>query len=142
MPKRYKRKKQRNFKRLFTIVAIPILVLILSLAWIWKSNQVKENYANMKKLEVQKSNLIAENMRLKASLMDLKSISQIDKIVTVVYGLTQNVSGRLILSDPVTRAKKIDKLNFAGDGEMPDWLENAVVGSGRVRAEEPKDSGD
>jgi hypothetical protein len=123
-------------------VSVPIFVLILSLAWIWKSNQVKENYAAMKKLETQKTNLIAENLRLRAGLMDLKSLSEINKVVTTLFGLTQNVSARLFLSDPVDPEKKYDKINFAVEKDIPDWLETAVTGSDHVKAETPKESGE
>jgi len=142
MPRGYKRRNRRNYRRLFTIVSVPIFVLILSLAWIWKSNQVKENYAAMKKLETQKTNLIAENLRLRAGLMDLKSLSEINKVVTTLFGLTQNVSARLFLSDPVDPEKKYDKINFAVEKDIPDWLETAVTGSDHVKAETPKESGE
>ncbi len=114
------------------------MVLVLALAWVWKSNMVKENYAAMKRLETEKANLIAENMRLRAALMDSKSLSEIGKIVSAEYGLTQNVSERIFLSDPVKRDKKESKIQFASDRSIPDWLETAVMGTDRVNAESLK----
>ncbi len=70
--------------------------------------------------------------------MDLKSITRINEIVTKDFGLTQNVSQRRFLSDPVSKEKVDTKLGFALKTKCPDWLENAVVGSGRVRAETQK----
>ena len=115
------------------------MVLGLALAWVWKSNQVKDHYKLVKKLETQRADLISENMRLRAELTDLKSLSQINSVVTKRFGLTQNVSERIFLTDPVTPVKNRSKTEFAGDIDMPDWLETAVTGSGRVRAEPAKD---
>jgi hypothetical protein len=120
------------------IAGFVIVVMTLSIAWVWKSNQVKEYYAQMKRLETDKTNMITENMQLRASLMDLKSITRIDEIVTKDFGLTQNVSHRQFLQDPVIKDKIESKLAFASDDKIPDWLEDAVVGSGRVRAETQK----
>jgi hypothetical protein len=112
---------------------------MLALVWVWKSNQVKDYYAKMRRLEIEKKDLISENMRLRANLLDLKSLSQISKVVTEQYGLTQNVSQRIFISDPVTPEKKQSKLEFVGDmKDVPDWLDNAISGSGRVRAESKK----
>jgi hypothetical protein len=116
-------------------------ILMLALVWVWKSNQVKDYYAKMRRLEIEKKDIISENMRLRGSLMDLKSLSQISKVVTQEYGLTQNVSERIFVMDPVTPEKKQSKLAFAGDmKDVPDWLDNAISGSGRVRAESEKDT--
>jgi hypothetical protein len=120
------------------IASIVVIVMTLSIAWVWKSNQVKEYYAQMKRLETDKTNMITENMQIRASLMDLKSISRIDEIVTSDFGLTQDVSRRRFLPDPVTKDKIESKLAFASEDKIPDWLEDAVVGSGRVRAETQK----
>ena len=84
--------------------------------------------------------MITENMRLRAGLMDLKSISHINAIATEELGLTQEVSQRIFLADPVEPEKIESRTQFVIDTEIPDWLENAIVGSGRVRAESRKDS--
>jgi hypothetical protein len=122
------------------IASVVVMVMALSIAWVWKSNQVKEYYSMMKRLETDKTNMIAENTQLRAALMDMKSITRINEIVTKDFGLTQNVSQRMFLSDPVSREKVESKLNFAVETDIPDWLENAVVGSGRVRAETRKNN--
>jgi hypothetical protein len=120
------------------IAGFVIVVMSLCIAWVWKSNQVKEYYAQMKRLETDKTNMITENMQIRASLMDLKSITRIGEIVTKDFGLTQNVSHRQFLQDPVIKDKIESKLVFASEDKIPDWLEDAVVGSGRVRAETQK----
>ena len=114
--------------------------MTLALAWVWKSNQVKEYYSIMRKLETEKMNLISENTRLRANLMDLKSLSQVDLVVTTKFGLTQDVSRRIFFDDPVKTEKK-NRANFAAEPEIPGWLEDAVIGSGRVRAESRRDKG-
>jgi hypothetical protein len=138
MPKGYKRKHRKNPKRLIAISIIPLMILGLALLWVWKSNMVKEYSAAAKKLETDRGNLVAENMRIRADLLDIKSISQINSVVTKEYGLTQNVSKRIFLSDPVPHEKGDSKINFVGNNDIPDWLETAVMGSGSVRAESEK----
>jgi hypothetical protein len=133
------RKKKRNVRRIVVIALIPIIPLGLALTWVWKSNQIKDHYKHLKKLETERANLISENMRLRTELTDLKSLSRVNAVVTREFGLTQNVSERIFLADPVKREKKPGKLEFAGDMVVPDWLETAVVGSGRILAEEPED---
>jgi hypothetical protein len=118
---------------------VPLLVLALALLWIWKSNEVKAYYATKKKLETEKVGMIAENARLRGQLMDLKSISAIDKIVTEQFGLTQNVARRIIITDPVPTEKTDDKLNFASTKpDLTDWLEDIVANSSKVMADSPK----
>jgi hypothetical protein len=141
MPRGY-RKKKRNIGRIFALAIIPASALLLALSWVWKSNQVKDYYKELKELETERTNLISENMRLRANLMDLKSLSNINAVVTERFGLTQSVSQRIFLADPVEPRKSENKSGFAGDIEIPDWLENAVIGSGRIRAEQPADSGE
>jgi hypothetical protein len=138
MPRGYKRKNRKNPKRLIAISIIPLMILGLALLWVWKSNMVKEYSAAAKKLETDRANLVAENMRIRADLLDIKSISQINSVVTKEYGLTQNVSQRIFISDPVPPEKEASKVNFAGNDDIPDWLETAVMGSGSVRAESNK----
>jgi hypothetical protein len=138
MPRGYRRKRRRNYRGLLKIAGIVVVVMALAIAWVWKSNQVKEYYAKAKRLETDKTNMVAENTQLRAALMDLKSISHIDDIATKEFGLTQNVSERHFLPDPVSKEKIDLKLNFASEDKIPDWLEDAVVGSGRVRAETQK----
>ncbi len=38
--------------------------MTLAIAWVWKSNQVKEYYSRMKRLETDKTNMIAENTQI------------------------------------------------------------------------------
>ena len=123
------------------VTLIPAVALGLALSWVWKSNQVKDYYKRLKKLETERVDLISENMRFRAALVDLKSLSRIHAVVTREFGLTQNVSERIFLADPVKPEKRQSKIDFAGEMEMPDWLETAVIGSGRIRAEQPADSG-
>ena len=119
--------------------AVPLLILALALLWIWKSNEVKACYSTKKKLEAEKAVIIAENARLKGQLMDLKSISAIDKIVTEQFGLTQNVARRIIITDPVPIEKVDNKLNFASNKpDLTDWLEDIVANSSKVMADSPK----
>jgi hypothetical protein len=140
MQRGYKRKRRRSSRRAFTLFAAALIIMSLALLWVWKSNQVKDYYAKMKLLETERTNLIAENMRLQASLQDLKSLSAINKVVTSRFGLTQNVSQRIFLSDPVAKNREPSKLELVGDEkDLPDWIDNAVFGSGRVRAESEKD---
>ena len=112
--------------------------MALAIAWVWKSNQVKEYYAKVKRLETDKTNMITENTQLHAALMDLKSLSRIDEIATKNFGLTLDVSERHFLADPVSKDKFDNKLIFASEDKIPEWLEEAIVGSGRVRAETQK----
>lgn len=103
---------------------------------VWKSNQVKDYYARMRRLEIERGNYIAENARLHANLLELKSIASIHKVVTEQFGLTQNVSQRIFLTDPVAAKKKQDKSYLVvKDNGIPEWIDNSVFGSGRVRAE-------
>ncbi len=141
MQRGYKRKRRSGSARGAKLFAVAMGILALALLWVWKSNQVKENYAQMKRLETERANLIAENTRLKANLQDLKSISAINRVVTRKFGLTQNVSQRIFLLDPVNSDEKPGKLELVGDTkDLPDWIDNAVFGSGRVRAESEKDN--
>jgi cell division protein FtsL len=117
---------------------IPAVALGLALSWVWKSNQVKDYYRGLKKLETERTNLVSENMRLRVELTELKSRSRIDAVVTREFGLTLDVSERIILTDPVAREKKPSRLEFASGAETPDWLETAIVGSGRIRADQPE----
>jgi hypothetical protein len=123
---------------MLTVGIVPLMVMGLALTWVWKSNQVKEYYLKMRKLENQRSDLVSENMRLRADLMDLKSLSRIDDLVTREFGLTQNVSQRIFLLDPVRGEKKPGSLEFVGDMEIPGWIETAIIGSGGVMADSPK----
>jgi hypothetical protein len=135
MQRGYKRKRRKSSRLAPKLIAIAMGVLLLALAWVWKSNQVKDYYAGVRKLETQRKDLMAENMSLKASLLDLKSLSEVSKVMAE-YGLTQNVSQRIFLSDPVTPEKKPSKLEFVDDmNNVSDLLDNAISGSGRVRAE-------
>lgn len=138
MQKGHRRRKRGTIRKLIAAGLIPLVVLSLALLWIWKSNEVKAYYATMKKLELEKVGLIAENARLNGQLMDLKSISAIDKIVEQ-FGLTQNVARRIIISDPVPPEKTDNKLVFVSNkADFTDWLEDVVSNSGKVLAEPRK----
>jgi hypothetical protein len=140
MPRGYRRKRRSNYKRIAALTCIPLFFLALALAWVWKADQVKESYSIMKGLETEKTNLISENMRLRADLLDLKSLSRVSAIATARFGLTQNVSSRIFINDPVAPERK-DRAKFAAAVEAPGWLDDAVIGSGRVRAEPGKKKG-
>jgi hypothetical protein len=139
MQRRYKRKKRGGSKRIVILIALAMGVLALALAWVWKSNQVKEYYATMKRRETERNDIIAENMHLRAKLLDLKSLSSINKVVTKRFGLTQNVSQRIFISDPVKQDRRPNTLDLVGDlKDVPDWIDNAVFNAGRIRAESEK----
>jgi hypothetical protein len=141
MQRGYKRKRRKSSRLAPKLIAIALGVLMLALVWVWKSNQVKEYYSGVKRLETQRKDLMAENMRIRANLLDLKSISEISKVMAD-YGLTQNVSQRIFLSDPVAPEKKPSKLEFVDDmNNVSDLLDNAISGSGRVRAEQENQKG-
>lgn len=124
-----------------TLSLIPLFILGVALGLIWKSNAVKDRYAAMKRLDTRRLDLIAENSRLRAQLLDLKSLSAINKVVTEQYGLTQNVSERVLLRDPVTAVRDKERTNFAAaKPDIYDWLEGAVINSGKVLADPPKAS--
>jgi len=117
---------------------IPILVLLLSLAWIWKADKVKEYYSTMKNLEDREKSLATENSRLKGELTELKSLTNVNKVVTKRFGLTQNVSSRVFLQDPIKPAGRVSRFHLVDMQEITDWLERAVFKSGHVTAEEQK----
>jgi hypothetical protein len=135
MRKGYKRRQLKTGRRGF-IGVIPILVLFLSLAWIWKADRVKEHYSTMKNLETRRKTLTTENSRLKSELTKLKSLTNVNKVVTRQFGLTQNVSSRVFLQDPVKPAGRVSRFHLVDMQEITDWLERAVFKSGHVTAEE------
>lgn len=141
MQRGYKRKRRKSSRRIVVLIALAMGILALALVWVWKSNQVKDYYAEVKRLATERQDFIAENMRIRASLLDLKSLSAINKVVTQRFGLTQNVSQRIFISDPVAPEKKQSRPDFVGDmKDAPDWLDNAIFGSGRIRAESEKET--
>jgi hypothetical protein len=117
---------------------IPILVLMLSLAWIWKADMVKEYYSTMKDFEAREKTLMTENAHLKGELTELKSLTNVNNVVTKRFGLTQNVSSRVFLQDPIKPAGRMSKFHLVDMQEITDWLERAVFKSGHVTAEEQK----
>jgi len=136
-----KRKFKSDGKR--ALLLIPLSILFLSLAWVWKANRVKEYYSQMKGLEDSKNALLAENAQLYAKLADLKSLMVVDKKVSKSYNLTQNVKDRIFLPDPVESPNSSKISNFVNSNldNITDWLEGVVVRSGRVTAKErQKDS--
>ncbi len=140
MQKRYKRRRRNSPKRILVLIAIVLGILSLAFVLVWKSNQVKDYYAKMRRLEIERGNYIAENAALHAKLLELKSIASIHKVVTRQFGLTQNVSQRIFLTDPVAGNKKrANNEMVLYDKGIPDWIDNSVFGSGRVRAEQDQE---
>jgi hypothetical protein len=135
MRKGYRRKRPEN-RRGGLLGIILFLVLLLSLAWIWKADKVKEYYSTMKNLEDRKKSSMTENSHLKGKLTELKSLTSVNKVVTERFGLTQNVSGRVFLQDPIRSAGHVGKFHLVDMQEVTDWLERAVFKSGHVTAEE------
>lgn len=137
MRKGYRRKRPKTGRgRLLGI--IPVLVLLLSLAWIWKADKVKEYYSTMKHFEARKKTLTTENSRLKGELTELKSLTNVNNVVTKQFGLTQNVSSRVFFRDPIKPRGRMSKFHLVDMPEITDWLEQAVFKSGYITAEEPK----
>ena len=90
----------------------------------------------MKNLEIRRKTLTTENSRLKSELTKLKSLTNVNKVVTRQFGLTQNVSSRVFLQDPVKPAGRVSRFHLVDMQEITDWLERAVFKSGHVTAEE------
>jgi hypothetical protein len=139
MRKGYRRNRPQSRRGGFFGVIL-FLVLLLSLAWIWKADKVKEYYSTMKNLEDIKKSSITENSHLKSSLTELKSLTSVNKVITERFGLTQNVSARVFLQDPVRSAGHTGKFHLVDMQEVTDWLERAVFKSGHVTAEEQQNS--
>lgn len=133
MPKKYKRKRERSFGRRLLIIG-PLIVLGLSLAWIWKANRVKEYYANMKTLEETRKAIRFEIAQSKNELSKLKSLTSVDSAVTAQLRLTQNVSARIFLDDPVRPSRGGKKYDFVDMDEVADWLESEAVRAGKAAA--------
>ena len=117
----------------------PVLALTLALAWIWKANKVKEYYSDMKTLEETKNSLLFENSRSRTELAELKSLMAVDKAVTHRLNLTQKVSARIFLEDPVKSVRAGKKYDFVDMDDVTDWLEGEVIRSGKVTAKERED---
>jgi hypothetical protein len=115
-----------------------IIIFALGLLMIWKSNKVKDDYSKTKKLEKAKNELIAEISEYRAELMDLKSISHVGKVVRK-YGLTQNVAERLTIEIPRDKGMEYDRKLLVDMDSFADWLEEAVLRSGKVNAGEQKE---
>jgi len=115
---------------------IPLIALSLSLFWIWKANRVKELYSQMKRLDETKKILEADNSQLQTELTELKSLIAVDKVATRQLYLTQNVHGRIYLQDPVKATSQGKAFDFVSMDDITDWLEEAVVRSGKVTAKE------
>ena len=114
---------------------IPVVTLSLCLVWIWKADMVKAYYSKMKNLEAEKKELINEISGNTTILAELKSLSEIEKVVTARFGLTQKVMGRIIISDPVKSKKSETKSYLVEHPGVYDWIEDAVFGAGKVSAE-------
>jgi len=135
MRKGYRRNREINIKRRALFIGVPLGVLVICLAWIWKADRVKAYSSIIRKLESQKNEITAENAIFKTDLLKLKSFGEIEKIVGVKFGLTQKVRDRVILADPVTPAVTVTKNLFAGELKIYDWIEDAVFRSDMVTAE-------
>jgi hypothetical protein len=135
MPRGY-RQKRRKAGPGKGVILITFVMLTLSLLWVWKADKVKEYYSRMKALEESKKALVAENAKLRTDLMDLKSLSAVDKAVSGKFGLTQKVMGRIFLNDPVERGDWVKAVDFVDLDNVTEWLEEAVVKSGKVTAKE------
>ncbi len=142
MRKKYKKRSSRKTGGGFKPVIILFMIFSLCLLMVWKANKVKDYYARTKNLEDVKSRLISENSGLRASLMDIKSLSAVGKIVTRRFGLTQKVSGRLQVKDPVVPSRVEDRTDFVNMDVVADAIEDAVFRAGKVTAEEQKKSKD
>lgn len=118
------------------IIIIPFLAVVLALAWIWKANRVKELYSQMRRMEESKKILLADNSQLQMQLADLKSLIAVDRVATRELSLTQNVRGRIYLDDPVKSPIPGKSIDYVNMDDVTDWLENAVVRSGKVAAKE------
>ncbi len=99
---------------------------------------VKARYSRMKDLERIKSDLISENSRIGADLMEFKSLSSIDRAVGKRFGLTQNIPRRQIFDDPV-KPGRFDRKSFVDMDQVVDWMERAVFRSGQINARERLD---
>lgn len=121
------------------MILLPVLALFLSLAWVWKANRVKDYYSRMKLLEETRKSYEVENSKLHSRLAELKSLASIDREVTRRFGLTQSVAGRTFLYDPVKSTGPRYSFDFVDMDDVTDWLENAVVRSGSVKAGEEKE---
>jgi hypothetical protein len=136
MPRKSKRSKNRGFTFKFILVAV--LFLAVCLGSIWKTDLVKSNYRAMIDLEKAKKDIIAENTRMKADLQDRKSLSSIDNVVTKRFGLTQNVSSRLYLEDPVKRDNIPDPKYFVDIDKLVETAEDMMFGAGQANAKTNK----
>ncbi len=92
----------------------------------------------MKNLEATKKAFATANSRLNGELAELKSLTNVNNVVTKRFGLTQNVSSRIFLRDPIRPSSHVSKFHLVDMQEITDWLERAVFKSGHVTAEEQR----
>jgi hypothetical protein len=135
MPKKYRKKSKSGKSPVARPGIIIVLIFVLGLMMIWKSNRVKDYYSQTRDLENLKSELISEISGYRAEVMELKSISRIGE-AAAKHGLTQNVSGRLKIKIPVHKRNENHKELFVDMDEFADWLEDAVFRSGKINARE------
>jgi len=95
----------------------------------------------MKQLEELKKTLVTDNSRLRTELMNSKSLTAVDYTVTRDLNLTQKVESRLFLTDPVKYSGHKKPFDFVDMDDVTDWLEDAVVRSGKVTAKENSEDG-
>lgn len=129
-----KRRNKKGRSRIF--IALPLLAVCLALVWIWKANKVKEYYSRMRELEESMKVIQADNSQLRNELSKMKSLMAVKEIATGRLKLTQDVSGRIFLEDPVESPKKDKSFNFVDMDDVTDWLEDVVVRSSKVTAQE------
>ena len=148
MQKRYSRRtREPEFGRKALILGIPIGILVICLAWIWKADRVKAYSSIIRQLETQKKEITAENTEYITYLATMKSFTEIEKIAFERFGLTQKVMSRIRLADPVVPPKSESLKSFADNLKVYDWVERIVFDEGRVTADtgvtaNPKKSGE
>jgi hypothetical protein len=135
MRRGYRGGRDINLGRRALFIGVPLGILLICLAWIWKADRVKAYSSIIRQLESQKKEIIAENAIFKTELLKLRSFGEIEKIAGDRFGLTQKVRDRLILADPVTPAVTVTKNLFAGELKIYNWIEDAVFRSNMVTAE-------
>ena len=129
-------KNSRKKRHTFKLGSLLCLFLFLCLVWIWKANKVGAYYHRLGVLEKEKRALATENAQHEARLAELKSIENVHYVVSIRFGLTQEVSERVFLIDPV-HARPIDRsTQFVDDFKIPDWIEEAVFGTDAVYAKQ------
>ena len=99
--------------------------------------------ASRKVIACVKSELVKENLHLKAKLTDVKSLDKISKAAEKI-GLTYDVVDRLFIKDPISTDMNISRRDFAdnNNNRILDNLEDFVLRNGPAYAggEQKQDS--